>query len=327
MSFGFDELQAALTDWPAVSGWPEKVDDSVLDRIFQVLSAAQTQPGNTAWHADLQPLLRHFLLRLSDGASKGMKLRLPAGPGWPDRASWATHGVDVIEAGASAYLLTACEWHPEWLGGGEHGVFADAFSDIKVRRARHCEIDPFIRDATGFTSYSSPGQREAVRAAFLIPEGDTLMVNLPTGSGKSLVGQAPALVNKEDGHLTIFVVPTVALALDQARAMRKLFRSNGFSRLDWPLAWYGGLSKEQRAEVRQRLRNGTQRILFTSPEALTTSLLSAVSDAARDGMLRYFVIDEAHLVTQWGDEFRPSFQALAGLRHSLLRLADRKSVV
>ncbi|HCL3408950.1 TPA: DEAD/DEAH box helicase, partial [Pseudomonas aeruginosa] len=83
------------------------------------------------------------------------------------------------------------------------------------------------------------------------------------------------------------------------------------------------LSKEQRAAIRQRLRNGTQRILFTSPEALTTSLLRAVSDAATAGMLRYFVIDEAHLVTQWGDEFRPSFQALAGLRHSLLRLSPR----
>jgi hypothetical protein len=123
--------------------------------------------------------------------------------------------------------------------------------------------------------------------------------------------------------LTIFVVPTVALALDQERAMQQLFRENTPARRDWPLAWYSGLSHEQRAEVRKRLRNGTQRILFTSPEALTTSLLSAVSDAAKAGMLRYFVIDEAHLVTQWGDDFRPSFQALAGLRYTLLRLSAR----
>ncbi|MGU0874448.1 protein DpdF [Pseudomonas aeruginosa] len=323
MSFGFDELQAVLAAWPSVDAWPEKVDDSLLDRICQVLGTAQAQCGNTAWHADLQPLLRQVLLRTSNGVGKGMWLRVPAGQGWPDRASWAIHGVDAIEAGASAYLLAAREWHPEWLGSGERGVFADAFSDVRVRRDMECEADPFIRDSTGFTNYSSPGQREAVRAAFLIPEGDTLIVNLPTGSGKSLVGQAPALINKEDGHLTIFVVPTVALALDQARAMGKLFRSNGLSRSDWPLAWHGGLSQEQRAEIRQRLRNGTQRILFTSPEALTTSLLRAVSDAATTGMLRYFVIDEAHLVTQWGDEFRPSFQALAGLRHSLLRLSPR----
>lgn len=323
MSFDFDELQTILGIWPVATDWSEKADDSLLERIFQLLSAAQAQPSDITWHADLQPLLRHVLLRASDGAGKNMRLRVPADRGWPDRASWADHGVEAMEAGPTAYLLTAREWHPEWLGSGEHGVFADTFSDKKVRRMVHCEVDPFIHDGTGFTNYSSPGQREAVRAAFLIPEGDTLMVNLPTGSGKSLVGQAPALVNKEDGHLTIFVVPTVALALDQERAMQQLFRSNGPSRPDWPLAWYGGLSKEKRAEIRQRLRNGTQRILFTSPEALTTSLLRVVSDATTDGMLRYFVIDEAHLVTQWGDEFRPSFQALAGLRHSLLRLAPR----
>ncbi|MBB5458755.1 protein DpdF [Paraburkholderia sp. Cpub6] len=321
MSFSFDELQALLANWPAADGWPERADDSVLDRLCQVLSAARAQPGNTAWHADLQPLLRQVLLRASDSAGKSVRLRVPAGQGWPDQPSWGYHGVEVIEAGPSAYLLTAAAWHPEWLGGATDGVFAAAFSDKNVRRITHCDADPFITDATGFANYSSLGQCEAVRATFLIPEGDTLMVNLPTGSGKSLVGQAPALVNKEDGHLTIFVVPTVALALDQERAMQQLFRSSGPARPDWPLAWYGGLSKEQRLGVRQRLRNGTQRILFTSPEALTTSLLSAVSDAASAGMLRYFVIDEAHLVTQWGDGFRPSFQALAGLRHTLLRLS------
>ena len=96
--------------------------------------------------------------------------------------------------------------------------------------------------------------------------------------------------------------------------MRALFRRQDPTRPDWPLAWFGGLPQEKRSEIRRRLRNGSQRILFTSPEALTTSLLRAVLDAAGAGMLRYLVIDEAHLVTQWGDEFRPSFQALAGLR-------------
>jgi hypothetical protein len=119
------------------------------------------------------------------------------------------------------------------------------------------------------------------------------------------------------------VVPTVALALDQERAMRALFRRQDPSRADWPLAWSGGLPQDHRTEIRQRLRNGTQRILITSPEALTTSLLRAVLEAATAGMLRYLVIDEAHLITQWGDEFRPSFQALAGLRNSMLKLVPR----
>lgn len=323
MSFGRNELQAVLADWPEAPNLPDKVEDSLMDRICQVLRAAQAGHNQKGWQADLQPLVRHALLREGKTAGKPLRLRVPTGNDWPGRQSWAEHGFEVVEAGPSAFLLNAVEWHPEWLGSGEGGVFSDAFSDNVVRRENCCPADPFVRDATGFECYSSPGQREAVRAAFLIPEGDTLVVNLPTGSGKSLVGQAPALVHKEDGHLTLFVVPTVALALDQARAMRELFRRQDPSRPDWPLAWFGGLLQEQRSEIRQRLRNGTQRILFTSPEALTTSLLRAILETAKAGMLRYLVIDEAHLITQWGDEFRPSFQALAGLRNSMLKLAPR----
>lgn len=323
MSFGLNELQALLKDWPPPGEFPDTLGDSLMDRICQVLRTAREARGRSGWQADLQPLLRHALLRFGKDAGKSLRLKVPAGHGWPDRQSWEGHGFEVLEAGPSAYLLNALDWYPDWLGSGEGGVFSDAFSNRVVRRRKPCPADPFVRDATGFESYSSPGQREAVRAAFLVPEGDTLVVNLPTGSGKSLVGQAPALVYGEEGHLTLFVVPTVALALDQERAMRALFRRQDPSRPDWPLAWFGGLPQEQRSEIRQRLRNGTQRILFTSPEALTTSLLRAVLDAAGAGMLRYLVIDEAHLVTQWGDEFRPSFQALAGLRHSMLKLAPR----
>ncbi len=323
MSFGLNELQTLLKDWPPAEAIPDTVGESLMDRICQVLRTARDGHGQNGWQADLQPLLRHALLREGMGVSKAPRLRVPTGYDWPDRRSWEEHGFEVLEAGRSAYLLNALEWHPEWLGSGGAGVFSDAFSNRVVRRRKPCPADPFVRDATGFESYSSPGQREAVRAAFLVPEGDTLVVNLPTGSGKSLVGQAPALVYGEDGHLTLFVVPTVALALDQERAMRALFRRQDPSRPDWPLAWFGGLPQEQRSEIRQRLRNGTQRILFTSPEALTTSLLRAVLDMASAGMLRYLVIDEAHLITQWGDEFRPSFQALAGLRQSMLKLAPR----
>lgn len=322
MSFGLNELQSILLNWPPKDDLPVDVEDNLLNRICQVLRTARSGATRNEWVSDLQPLLRHALLRASKEVGSAPRLKVPRGLGWPHRQSWDEHGFEVLEVDPSIYLLKALEWFPEWLGsGGEEGVFSDAFSNRVVRRLTPCPSDPFIRDATGFENYSSPGQRESVRAAFLVPEGDTLLVNLPTGSGKSLVGQAPALVYCEDGHLTIFVVPTVALALDQERAMRALFRKQKPSSPDWPLAWFGGLPQEQRTEIRQRLRNGTQRILFTSPEALTTSLLSAVLETARVGMLRYLVIDEAHLITQWGDEFRPSFQALAGLRHSMLKIA------
>lgn len=322
MIFGDDDLQAVLITWPNTT-LPNKVQDSLLDRICQVLASALADTVNNKFEGDLQPLLRHYLLRSSARAGLTQHLKVPALWNWPSRASWAEHGIDAIHSGDNSFLISALPWHSEWLGAGEDGVFADAFTDKLVRQQSQCEADPFVQNATGFATYSSPGQREAVRAAFLMPEGDTLIVNLPTGSGKSLVGQAPALVQREDGHLTIFVVPTVALALGQELAMQGLFNQKEPTRPSWPLAWWSGLSKEDRAGIHQRLRSGTQRILFTSPEALTTSLLCAVSDAAANGMLKYFVIDEAHLVTQWGDAFRPSFQALAGLRNSLLRAAPK----
>jgi ATP-dependent DNA helicase RecQ len=322
MSFGDDDLQAVLSAWPT-GRVPERVQDSLLERICQVLTLATEHTNNQTLQGDLPPLLRHYLLRSSARAGKKSHLKVPATSYWPTRDRWAEHGIETIRSSGDAFLISALPWHSEWLGSGDDGMFADAFTDKMFRQETHCATDPFVENATGFSTYSSPGQREALRAAFLMPEGDTLIVNLPTGSGKSLVGQAPALVQREDGQITVFVVPTVALALDQERAMQRLFTQKDLSRQPWRLAWYGGLSNEDRAGIRQRLRNGTQRILFTSPEALTTSLLGAVSDAAANGMLKYFVIDEAHLVTQWGDAFRPSFQALAGLRSSLLRIAPK----
>ena len=317
MTFGFNELQTCLAEWPASPPDPSTSEDPLIDRIRQILLASSG--GGTLAKADLQPLVRHLLLHETAKSNHPKELRVPAKQGWPTASEWVQYGLSALSVGKEAYLLSAHAWHPSWLDTTDDGIFADAFSDKTVRQDGRCPADPFIEAVTGFTYYSSPGQRESIRATFLIPPGDTLIVNLPTGSGKSLVGHAPALIHRQEGHLTIFVVPTVALAIDQARQIEPLMVRDGASRQRWPLAWYGGLSASERSEIRRRMLNGTQRILFTSPEALTTSLLRTVFEVARKGMLRYLVIDEAHLVTQWGDEFRPAFQALAGLRNSLLR--------
>jgi len=317
MAFGFNELQTCLAEWPVSPRNRAASNDPLIDRIRQILLASSG--GGTLAKADLQPLVRHLLLHETAKSEYPKELRVPAAHGWPTASEWVQHGLSALSVGKDAYLLSAQAWHPSWLDVTDEGVFADAFSDKVVRQDGRCPADPFIEAGTGFTDYSSPGQRESIRATFLIPPGDTLIVNLPTGSGKSLVGHAPALIYRQEGHLTIFVVPTVALAIDQARQIEPLLLRDGASRQRWPLAWYGGLSAPERSEISQRMLNGTQRILFTSPEALTTSLLRTVFEVARIGMLRYLVIDEAHLVTQWGDEFRPAFQALAGLRNSLLR--------
>lgn len=324
MTFGFTDLQLLIDEWDGSVPIPDRdFRDAIFERIFQVLRDARERGSMAALIADLQPLVRHSLLSESARMGQPAVLRVPCCPDWPARLAWESHGVQAIQAGVDAFILSAQEWYPDWLGSADGGVFHDAFGHQQVRTAGECDADPFVLDATGFASYSSPGQREAVRAVFLMKPGETLLVNLPTGSGKSLVGQAPALVRKLEGALTIFVVPTVALALDQERAMTAFIRRTAGVQKVWPLAWYGGLADEHRAGIRARLRDGTQRILFTSPEALITTLLGAVTEAARAGMLQYLVVDEAHLVTGWGDAFRPAFQALAGLRNNLLRVSPR----
>ncbi|MDR4515832.1 MAG: DEAD/DEAH box helicase [Nitrosomonas sp.] len=316
MIFDFSKLQEVVLQWPSPQVSELTTNDALMERILQILKVFVST--EMLQKSDLQPLIRHILLRESINSGCEKSLRVPADSVWPSEAEWGSHGISAMRV-ENSFLLSAALWNPTWLDGGSVGVFTDAFSNKTVREDGSCLADPFITDVTGYEYYSSPGQREAIRAAFLIPPGDTLIVNLPTGSGKSLVGQAPALIHHQDGHLTLFVVPTVALAIDQERQMKQYFLKSKTFTQAWPLAWYGGMPESDRSEIRRRMLEGTQRILFTSPEALTTSLLRTVFEVTQTGMLSYIVIDEAHLITQWGDEFRPEFQVLAGLRNSLRR--------
>lgn len=298
---------------PTADIWSQ---DGLVERIRQILPQPGREGAGHRYPVDLIPLVRQYLLQQSVCNGQEIDLRVPAGDGWPVPDVWRAWGMDVLPVDSRHINLRARLWRPVWLGGGELDPFEDVFSGRVVRSEGRCLADPFIFDATGYEYYSCPGQREAVRAAFLMPAGSTLFVNLPTGSGKSLVGQAPALVQRKVGSVTIFVVPTVALAIDQARQMGRYLSAKGTV---WPLAWHTSTTAEDRAQIRRRLREGTQRILFTSPEALTTSLVGDLVDLAEAGMLSYLVIDEAHLAAQWGSDFRPAFQALGGLRNTLLK--------
>jgi len=135
-------------------------------------------------------------------------------------------------------------------------------------------------------------------------------VNLPTGAGKSRCAQVPALLDS-DG-LTVIVVPTSALCLDQEFALQEVAPT-----LPQPSAYFGS-ERERKSVILERLRKGEQRVVVTSPEALLQSLRPHLYAAARRGALRRLVIDEAHVVGSWGESFRPHFQLLAGLRRGLL---------
>ena len=314
----FGSLYKVLAGWPAVPV-PARATDGMFERARQILAAASAS-SDALVIGDLAPVLKHILRRETLQAGANAQFRMPLSSPWPSATQWAQFGVSAHSQTDSALLIEALPWMPGWLPRLDVPVFDDMFRQATVRKDWTTPIDPFLAEPSGFTSYVSPGQREAVRSAFLMLPGDTLIVCLPTGSGKSFVAQAPVLVKGLEGGLTLCIVPTTALALDQARQMSERLAARGRGGAgELHLAWHAGLSIDEKSRIKSAIRQGRQGVLYCSPEAVTGALLPALYDAARAGLLDYLIVDEAHLLSQWGDGFRPAFQMIAGVRRGLLR--------
>ena len=155
----------------------------------------------------------------------------------------------------------------------------------------------------GYTSFR-PLQQEAMQA--ILGKRDSVVV-MPTGAGKSLCFQAPALVT--DG-LALVVSPLISLMKDQVDTLV----GNGVA----AACYNSAQSSEQKAAVLDGLRAGRLKLLYVSPERL-------VGDGA-DGFLRrvttggaplaFVAVDEAHCISQWGHDFRPEYRQLARLRET-----------
>ncbi|MCP9274061.1 protein DpdF [Mycolicibacterium arenosum] len=221
-------------------------------------------------------------------------------------------------------MWIADSWRPDWLAlDGVPDIAALAgTSDGERFHSAPLSADPFFVSSTGFDTYRTPGQRAACRAVMSAPEASTLIAMLPTGSGKTEI--ALCLADKSKRGLTAIVVPTVALAYDFERRFREHFvrRNPKLNPAKLPIAWTAGTSDAVRDELKLAISNGQQPLLVTSPESMTRALRQTLLDAASIGRLKGFVIDEAHLVTQWGRSFRPEFRTLADFRRELLNAAE-----
>ncbi|GAA2745359.1 hypothetical protein GCM10009868_26560 [Terrabacter aerolatus] len=241
--------------------------------------------------------------------------------------------LDVATFGLHEHRVTlGPDWAPDWLRGDGRWIdmactSPDNFEGpegVVSTFARHdmaVPVDPSVAAIAGIDTYRSRSQASAVRAAALAPAGSTLHVVLPTGTGKSLVGIAPGLLARTS--VTVVVVPTIALALDQERQLHQRFPNQG---LPQELAYYGDRAATEREAIKERLREGTQRVLYTSPEALVTGLAQTLRRLAARGELSHVVIDEAHLVRTWGLSFRPEFQVVASLIAELREVARAQGV-
>lgn len=261
--------------------------------------------------------VRRRLAGSGDGAWTPSWLDVPYCPLLPPSFGWQDFGLAPQQLDRHRVRIMAEPWHPAWLDlAPDSSVDADTAAELLCRDDESVPGDPFLRLLDqSVTRYKTPGQRAAVRSAMVLPPGATLVVNLPTGAGKTLSMLAAAEAAPSE-MTSVLVVPTVALALDHDRRYRE--QHPQFA----PTAYHGGLSPAAKADFRRRIRSGEQRVLFTNPEALVTSLSRPISEASAGGRLALLAIDEAHVVGSWGDAFRPQFHALAGLRTHLIRRAS-----
>jgi ATP-dependent DNA helicase RecQ len=153
-----------------------------------------------------------------------------------------------------------------------------------------------LKDVFGFDDFR-PGQQAAMEAVLA---GRPILTVMPTGAGKSLCFQVPALVL---GGLTLVVSPLVALMQDQVAALRLagVAADTINSAADRPA----------NIDTWRRVASGQTRLLYLAPERLMTgAMLSALAKLD----VRLIAIDEAHCISQWGPAFRPEYEALSRLR-------------
>ena len=161
--------------------------------------------------------------------------------------------------------------------------------------ANKTELAKALKEHFGFDKFK--GQQEAIIQNLL--DGHDTFVLMPTGGGKSLCYQLPALIME---GTAVVISPLIALMKNQVDAMRRFANDDSIAHF-----LNSSLNKAAIEEVKEDIRNGKTKILYVAPESLNKD---ENIEFLRNNKISFYAIDEAHCISEWGHDFRPEYRRI-----------------
>lgn len=284
--------------------YPNAVDNALENVAIRLLNTYKKYREGTAGKSDYISSLRNFML------SYQTELRIEE-YGLLDDNHYGIYFNPSSHKYYTTYEIPEYIEHKEFV----EKAFINSSTEIPANNSPYClATNKYLRELTGFKEFKSIEQKLCVYGALNTPETYTTLVSMPTGGGKSLVTQA---ISYEKTGLSIVVVPTVSLAIDQERVAKKNIKISQDGEI---FCYYSGSKNIEK--ISNAIKNQTAKLLFISPEALIKNehFKELISYANSLRYIKNIIIDEAHIVVAWGDFFRVDYQCLGPWRRDLLKV-------